>query len=74
MKTIYKGVIDGNIIHLDASVGLPFGTPIEVILRALHHEEQEAITQRQLAMLEQGFHLGKKLYGSREDLYDRTVD
>ena len=71
MKYVYKGIIEGNVIRLENPIELPQGTPILVSFTALYKERQDAIKQRQLKFLEQGFHLGKKLYSSREDLHVR---
>lgn len=71
MKKVYKGTIEGNVIHLENEVKLPIGTHILVTLKTLYEEEQETIKQRQLQLLEKGFSLGKKLYEKRDDLYAR---
>ena len=71
MKHVYKGIVDGNVIRLESPVELPQGTPILVSFTTLYKERQDAIKQRQLKFLEQGFHLGKKLYSTREDLHAR---
>lgn len=71
LKKIYKGTIEGNIIHLDKSTGLSIGTHALVTLKTLSETTQEDIQSRQLGYLDKGFALGKKLYASREDLYAR---
>lgn len=73
MKTMYKGIADGNIIRLERQTGLPAGTQIIVTLKTLYKEEQEKIEERQLRLLDKGFDLGKKLYSKREDLHDRQA-
>jgi hypothetical protein len=74
MKQVYKGTVDGNVIRLEHPVQLPQGTPILVSFSTVYQEKQEEITQRQLQLLDRGFHLGKKLYTSREDLHARETD
>jgi hypothetical protein len=74
MKQVYKGIVDGNVIRLEQPIQLPQGTSILVSFSTIYQEKQEAIQQRQLHLLETGFHLGKKLYTRREDLYDRAAD
>jgi hypothetical protein len=71
MKHVYKGIVEGNVIRLENPIELPQGTPILVSFTTLYKERQDTIKQRQLQFLEQGFHLGKKLYSSREDLHAR---
>ncbi len=71
MKKIYKGTIEGNIIHLDKSTGLSVGTHALVTLKTLSETTQEDIQSRQLRLLDKGFDLGKKLYSKREDVYAR---
>ena len=74
MKKLYKGVVEGNVIRLEKPLELPLGTPVLVSFSTLYKEKQETIKQRQLKLLETGFHLGKKLYIRREDLYVRETD
>jgi hypothetical protein len=71
MKLVYKGIVEGNVIRLENPIELPQGTRILVSFTTLYKERQDAIKQRQLKFLEQGFNLGKKLYSSREDLHAR---
>ena len=71
MKKIYKGTIEGNIIHLDENTGLSVGTHALVTLKTLSEVAQEDIQNRQLRLLDKGFSLGKKLYTKREELYVR---
>ena len=42
-----------------------------LIVKTLDKEEQQDIIHRQIALLEKGFYLGKKLYSRRDDLYVR---
>jgi hypothetical protein len=74
MKQIYKGTDEGNVIRLESPIKLPQGTSVLVSFSTIYQEKQDAILQRQLHLLETGFHLGKKLYTHREDLYDRKAD
>lgn len=74
MKQVSKGVIEGNVIRLEQPIQLPQGTSILVSFSTVYQEKQEAIQQRQLHLLETGFHLGEKLYTHREDLYDSKTD
>lgn len=71
MKKIYKGIVEGDVIHVEKQIGLPIGTQILVILKTLYKDEQEDIKTRQIKLLDKGFYLGKKLYSRREDLYAR---
>jgi hypothetical protein len=71
IKHVYEGIVDGNVIRLESPVKLPQGTPILVSFTTLYKEQQDAIKQRQLKLLEKGFHLGTKLYATREDLHAR---
>jgi hypothetical protein len=71
IKHVYKGTVDGNVIRLESPVKLHQGTPILVSFTTLYKEQQDAIKQRQLKLLEKGFHLGTKLYSTREDLHAR---
>lgn len=74
MKQVYKGIVEGNAIRLENPIELPQGTPILVSFSTIYQEKQEEITQRQLQLLETGFHLGKKLYTRREELHVRETD
>ena len=71
MKKFYKGIIEGNLIRLKENVNLPMGSQAIITLRTIDDEEQQEIIQRQIALLEKGFYLGKKLYRKRDDLYAR---
>lgn len=71
MKKIYKGIVEGNVIHLEEKITLPIGTKALIILKPMDKEEQEKIKERQLKFLDKGFYLGKKEYSNREDLYAR---
>ena len=71
MKKLYKGTIEGNLIRLKESVDLPTGSQAIIIVKTLDKEEQQDIIHRQIALLEKGFYLGKKLYSRRDDLYVR---
>lgn len=74
MKQVYKGIVEGNVIRLEKPIELPQGTPILVSFSTVYKEKQEEITQRQLQLLETGFHLGKKLYTHRDELHVRETD
>ena len=74
MKQVYKGIVEGNVIRLEQPIQLPQGTSVIVSFSTVYQENQEAIQQRQLHLLERGFSLGKKLYTRREDLYDRETE
>ncbi len=71
MKKIYKGTVEGDVIHLKENIDLPLGTQAIIILKTIGKEKQEDIKNRQLKLLDKGFNLGKKLYIKREDLYVR---
>ncbi len=71
MKKICKGIIEGNIIRLKEKTGLPDGTYSIIISETTKDANEEEIKNRQLKLLDKGFHLGKKFYSKREELYDR---
>ncbi len=71
MKKVYRGIVEGNVIRLEKHTELPAGTHILVSLTTFRKEKQEEIKNRQLKLLDTGFHLGKKHYSRREDLYAR---
>jgi len=71
VKRVYKGTVEGSVIHLEKQSDLPVGTHALVTLKAVGQYRQEDIQSRQLKLLDKGFNLGKKLYGKREDLYAR---
>lgn len=71
LKKIYKGTVEGDVIHLKESIDLPMGTHAIITLKTINKEKQEDIKNRQLKLLDKGFNLGKKLYTKREDLYAR---
>jgi Icc-related predicted phosphoesterase len=71
LKKIYRGTIEGNVIHLEETTGFSVGTHALVTLKTLSEATQEDIQNRQLRLLDKGFSLGKKLYTNREDLYAR---
>jgi len=71
LKKIYRGTIEGNVIHLDETTGFSFGTHALVTLKTLSQATQEDIQSRQLRLLDKGFALGKKFYTTRDDLYAR---
>lgn len=74
MKQVYKGTVEGNVIRLEKPIALPQGTPILISFSTIYQEKQEVIKQRQLQLLEQGFHLGEKHYTHREELHVREAD
>jgi len=74
MKQVYKGIVEGNAIRLEKPITLPQGTPVLISFSTIYQEKQDAITQRQLQLLETGFHFGKKLYANREELHARETD
>ncbi len=37
----------------------------------IYEKKQREISEKQLKLLEKGFNFGRKLYGAREDLYER---
>jgi len=58
MKNIYKGIVEGNVIRLEHPIALPQGTPILVSFTTIYKEQQDAIKQRQLQILDRGFDFG----------------
>jgi hypothetical protein len=71
LKKIYKGTVEGDVIHLKENIDLPMGTHAIITLKTIGKEKQEDIKNRQLKLLDKGFNLGRKLYIKREDLYAR---
>ncbi|NMG83589.1 MAG: hypothetical protein GIS02_05220 [Methanosarcinales archaeon] len=43
----------------------------EAMQKWINEKKQEKIAERELRLLERGFNFGKRLYGAREELYDR---
>jgi hypothetical protein len=71
VKKIYKGTVEGSVIHLERKSDLPAGTHALVTLKTVDEDRQEDIQNRQLKLLDKGFNLGNKLSEKREDLYAR---
>jgi hypothetical protein len=69
MKT-YRGIVKGNTVILEQDPDVQEGTEALVLIQATEDEEQE-ILQRQKAMLDKGFAMGKVRYKKREELYER---
>jgi hypothetical protein len=69
MKT-YRGIVKGNTVTLEQEPDVQEGTEALVLIQATEDEEQE-IVQRQKAMLERGFAMGKLHYKKRGDLHER---
>ena len=69
MKT-YRGIVKGNTVILEQEPDVREGTEALVLIQATEDEEREII-KRQKAMLKKGFAMGKLLYKTREELYER---
>lgn len=60
----------GNTVILDQEPEVQEGTEAIVMVQTTEEDEQE-IVQRQKAILERGFAMGKLRYKKREELYER---
>lgn len=69
MKT-YRGIVKGNTVVLQEELDVEDGAEAFVLVKASEDEENE-IVQRQRAMLEKGFAMGKLLYKERGELHGR---
>lgn len=69
MKT-YRGIVKGNTVILEEKPDVEEGSEALVLVKASEDEEKEII-QRQKAMLEKGFEMGKLLYKDRGELHGR---
>lgn len=69
MKT-YRGIVKGNTVVLEEKLDVEDGSEALVLVKASEDEEKE-IVQRQKAMLEKGFEMGKLLYKERGELHGR---
>jgi hypothetical protein len=69
MKT-YRGVVKGNTVVLQERPDAAEGAEALVLIKSPNEEEQE-IVQRQKAMLEEGFPMGRLLYLNRGELHGR---
>ena len=66
----YRGIIRGNTVVLEQKPDVDDGAEALVLVKASKEEEKEII-QRQKAMLEKGFAMGKLLYKDRGELHGR---
>ena len=64
----YRGVIKGNTVILEETPEGAEGVEAGVLLKVSDKEDQ-AIIQRQKAMLQKGFPMGKLRYKKREELH-----
>lgn len=64
----YRGVIRGNSVILEEVPEGAEGAEAIVLLK-VPEEEDQVIIQRQKAMLQKGFAMGKLRYKKREDLH-----
>lgn len=69
MRT-YRGIVKGNTVILEHTLDVQEGTEVIVLIQTTEDEEQE-IVQRQKAMLERGFAMGKLLCKERGELRGR---
>jgi hypothetical protein len=66
----YRGIVKGNTVVLQEELDVEDGAEAFVLVKASEDEENE-IVQRQRAMLEKGFAMGKLLYKERGELHGR---
>lgn len=66
----YRGIVKGNTVVLQEELDVEDGAEAFVLVKASENEENE-IVQRQRAMLEKGFAMGKLLYKERGELHGR---
>jgi len=66
----YRGVIKGNTVILEETPEGAEGAEAVVLLKVSEKEDQ-AIIQRQKALLQKGFPMGKLRYKKREELHGR---
>jgi len=64
----YRGIIKGNTVILEETPEGAEGAEAIVLLKVSEDEDQ-SIIQRQNAMLQKGFPMGKLRYRSREELH-----
>ena len=64
----YRGVIRGNTVVLEETPEGAEGAEAIVLLKVSEKDDQ-VIIQRQKAMLQKGFAMGKLLYKKREELH-----
>jgi hypothetical protein len=64
----YRGVIRGNTVILEETLEGAEGAEAVVLLKVSEKEDQ-VIIQRQKAMLQKSFPMGKLLYKKREELH-----
>ncbi len=64
----YRGIVKGNTVILEETPEGAEGAEAVVLLK-VSEKEDEAIVQRQKAMLQKGFPMGKLLYKKREELH-----
>jgi hypothetical protein len=69
MKT-YRGIVKGNTVILEQEPEVQEGTEAIVLIQTTEEDEQE-IMQRQKALLERGFAMGKLFYKERGELHGR---
>lgn len=69
MKT-YEGIFRGGTVVLDQAPDVEDGTEALVLVKAPEEEEQR-IVERQKALLDRGFPMGKLRYKSRGELHAR---
>lgn len=64
----YRGIVKGNTVILEETPEGAEGAEAIVLLKVSEEEDRE-IAQRQKAILEKGFPMGKLLYKKREELH-----
>lgn len=69
----YRGIVKGNTVVLQEELDVEDGAEAFVLVKASEDEENE-IVQRQRAMLEKGFAMGKLLYKERGELHGRRKE
>jgi len=64
----YRGIVKGNAVILEETPEGAEGAEAIVLVKVSGEEDRE-IVQRQKAMLEKGFPMGKLLYKKRQELH-----
>jgi predicted DNA binding protein len=66
----YNGVVKDKKVYFEGDAGIKDGTEVLILLKS-PLEDDEAITERQLRILDKGYNMGKIIYSSREELHER---
>ncbi len=66
----YKGIVKGNTIILEEKTDLPEGIMAQVVIKPIKHTLKRIIKE-QVKLMEEAPNVGKLLYQTREELYER---